>query len=90
MAHGNIKDRERHMKYEDYIDPPSGPLLSVDELASYFNISPNTLRGWCNDEEVAIPHLRLGSGRKAAIRFMPDEIDRWVESRRRPGGTKAP
>lgn len=83
MAHDRISDRECHMKYEDYINPASGPLLTVDELAHYLNISPTTLRAWCNDPEMSIPHVRLGDSRKAPIRFDADEIDAWLENRRR-------
>ncbi|GAB3266976.1 hypothetical protein GCM10027425_33540 [Alteromonas gracilis] len=53
----------------------NGGLLSVQELAAFLAIGPQTLRSWCAREE--IPHGRIGDN----IRFDRDQIQAWLDER---------
>jgi excisionase family DNA binding protein len=55
----------------------SDRLLTAREVAEYLGLSPaSVLRRWRVGE---IPGFRLASN---VVRFDPDEIERWLESRR--------
>lgn len=51
-------------------------LLTARELAAQLGVSVGALRRWTRAGEV--PAVKLPSG---AVRYIPDEIERWLESR---------
>ncbi len=64
------------MKTERNKDPGShGPLLSVDEAASYLRIAPWTMRHWVADRKIAF--VRLGR----LVRFRRQDLDAFIAKR---------
>ena len=60
-----------------------GRLISLDRLLlEKFdeNLSPGTIRNWCSAG--SFPFVRIGS----RVLFDEDEVDRWIERRRRESG----
>lgn len=53
-------------------------LLSVRDVADLTGAAPQTLYQWCAQSK--IPHVRLGT----LIRFDADDVERWIETNRRP------
>ena len=54
-----------------------GQLLKVEQVAEKLNIAVSTVRGWVH--EGSIPYHKLGSGKRALVRFDPDELNQWHE-----------
>jgi excisionase family DNA binding protein len=52
---------------------PQDALMTVQEVASYLNVTERTIRQWVADKK--IPHRRLGS--KGPVRFFRREVDKW-------------
>ena len=57
--------------------PARRPLMTVAQVAERYAVSERTVRGWVHRRE--IPHRKLGTSPKAALRFDPDELDRWEQ-----------
>jgi predicted DNA-binding transcriptional regulator AlpA len=59
-------------------------LWDTAEAAAYLGISPATLTTWRSDPGRA-PHIgpppcvRLGRGKRASVRYRPNDIQEWVE-----------
>lgn len=53
-------------------------LLTIKDLCEKFRVSPSVIYEKVANKE--IPHIRLGSGPKAPIRFNEKDIEAWVES----------
>ncbi len=51
-------------------------LLTLQQVASYLNVSPKTVRRLVARR--AIPCVRLGR----ALRFQPADVSRWVSARK--------
>ena len=58
-------------------EPADGKLLTVAELAAWFDVTEQTIRAWTKDEAMALPHGRFGRH----IRFDRDEVQAWVDAR---------
>jgi excisionase family DNA binding protein len=56
-------------------------LLTVEEVASWLQISKRTVRQWVQDEY--IPFLKIG----ALVRFVPHSIREWLKKRETTGRT---
>ena len=54
-------------------------LLTVKEVSKRLQVKPSTIYRWA--EQGIIPHLKLGR----LLRFDPDEIEAWIQDRRRNG-----
>lgn len=59
-------------------------LLDPTEAASYIGITPKTLAKWRSVGTHSIPFLKMGSGKRDAIRYERSELDavldRWREN----------
>ena len=53
-------------------------LLTIKDLCERFRVSPSVIYEKVTNKE--IPHIRLGTGPKAPIRFREKDIDAWIES----------
>lgn len=58
------------------------PLLNLVQMAERLGVSKHTLYRWV--EEKQLPYLRIGR----QLRFEPDAIDAWLESRKIPAVKK--
>jgi excisionase family DNA binding protein len=54
----------------------AAPLLTARQVAELLAVSPETVLRWTRKGE--LPAIRLPSG---AIRYRPDELDRWLAER---------
>ena len=52
-------------------------LLTIKDLCERFRVSPSVIYEKVANKE--IPHIRLGTGPKAPIRFKEKDIDAWIE-----------
>jgi len=52
------------------------PLWSVDQVADYLSMSPQTLYGW-RCRRYGPPSYRLGN----KVRYRPEEVRAWVDAR---------
>ncbi len=59
--------------------------LATQEAADYLQVHVNTVRRWAR--EGAIPAAKLGN--RGGFRFRHDDLDRFLESRRRGSGEGA-
>jgi DNA-binding transcriptional MerR regulator len=55
----------------------------VDDVATETNFKPDTIRRWAWSG--FIPHVRVGTGRRKALRFDLAEIRKWMEDRHQAG-----
>jgi len=63
------------MSSPDTLTMPQLKLLNVADLAERFQVGESKIRQLVRDE--GLPHLRLGKH----LRFRPDAVDRWLDSR---------
>jgi excisionase family DNA binding protein len=52
--------------------------LTLKDLCDRFQLSPSVIYEKVANKE--IPHIRLGTGPKAPIRFREKDIEAWIES----------
>ena len=50
--------------------------LSIDEAAKLLGVKRSTVYAWTHRRE--IPHYKVGKH----LRFVPDELDSWIQSKR--------
>lgn len=53
-------------------------LLTIKDLCERFRVSPSVIYEKVTNKE--IPHIRLGTGPKAHIRFREKDIEAWIDS----------
>lgn len=53
--------------------------MSVREVAEFLSVSPQTIRAWINNKSHGFPFINFGS----VIRIEREELERWVEEKRR-------
>jgi len=53
-------------------------LMTIDQTATYLQISRRTLERW--RDELSVPYIVLPNGR---TRFQRQELDAWIETRKR-------
>lgn len=73
--------------------PAAGPLLDARSAAARVGVSVDTLRAATATGEVAHVRLRArGTGKRDAVRWLPDDLDAWIGSHRVPAtrSTAAP
>jgi excisionase family DNA binding protein len=58
----------------------TGRLLTAREQAAHLGVSTGALLRWARDGKV--PAVKLPSG---AVRFIPEQIDRWLEAQAMAG-----
>ncbi|NIA13114.1 MAG: helix-turn-helix domain-containing protein [Nitrospiraceae bacterium] len=54
--------------------------LTREEAATYLRVHPDTLYTWATEGRVA--YSRLGDGKRAALRFLRRDLDRFVSGHR--------
>lgn len=54
-------------------------VLTTKQAAEYLGLSPNTLSGW-RYLNVGPKYQRLGTSRRAAIRYRRDWLDEWLDA----------
>lgn len=59
-------------------EPSEGAFLTAKELAEWLGVSQQTIRAWC--ERGRLPHVKI----EGNYRFLPDEIEAWLQARYRP------
>jgi excisionase family DNA binding protein len=65
----------------------SAPLLTVREAAVRLGVSAYTVRGLVYARKLAV--VRLSDGPKAQMRFRPEDLEAFIDARRRPAkGTR--
>lgn len=73
--------------------PAAGALLDARSAAARVGVSVDTLRAATATGEVAHVRLRArGTGKRDAVRWLPDDLDAWIGSHRVPAtrSTAAP
>jgi excisionase family DNA binding protein len=61
-------------------------LLRYRDVAEIIGVAPQTVREWVSTGK--IPHIKLGTGRTASVRFDIEELQEWLK-RWRKGGDAA-
>jgi excisionase family DNA binding protein len=56
------------------------PLFTVPEVAALLRVKPSTVRAYA--QHGVLPCVRIGN----RLRFVPSDIDQWIELRRSKGG----
>jgi len=57
------------------------PLLTAEQVMEMLGISRTSL--WILMRQQGLPYIKLGDGRRAALRFTNDSVSRWLASRER-------
>lgn len=60
-------------------------LLTPEQVAEQLSIAPGTLAVWRCTRRVVLPWVRVGRH----VRYLPEDVDAFVASRREPAGPKA-
>jgi predicted DNA-binding transcriptional regulator AlpA len=55
------------------------PLLTAEQVMQMLGISRTSL--WILMRQQGLPYIKLGDGRRAALRFTNDSLSRWLASR---------
>jgi len=81
------KDRDRKGHKNGKPKPPSpapagAMMLTRGQVAFRLAVSLKTLSVWAADR-VGPPFVKLGDARNAIVRYPSDELDAWVDSRRK-------
>ena len=61
-------------------------LLTAGNAAHYLGICPRTL--WTLGNRGEIRSVRFGAGRRQSVRYDLADLDAWIESRKKGGGTR--
>ena len=56
--------------------------LNYSQAAAFLGIEPQTLRLWIATKRHAIPHYKLGDGKRARVRFDLTDLERFMAERR--------
>lgn len=56
------------------------PLLNYNQLSKLLNVPVKTIQYWVYAK--SIPRIKLGDGKKGTVRFMEDDIRKWVNMKR--------
>jgi len=62
--------------------PPMGRLLTTPELLRGLRISRTTLWRFMKNEDFPRP-IQVGTGRRKAFRWRPEELRQWIAKRQR-------
>lgn len=63
------------------VSPALSGAMTTKEAAAYIGMSPATLNGW-RFEGVGPVYLRMGTGRRAKIAYLREDLDAWLRARR--------
>jgi predicted DNA-binding transcriptional regulator AlpA len=55
------------------------PLLTAEQVMEMLGISRTSL--WILMRHQGLPYIKLGEGRRAALRFTSDSVSRWLAAR---------
>ena len=55
------------------------PLLTAEQVMQMLSISRTS--HWILMRQQGLPYIKLGDGRRAALRFTSDSLSRWLASR---------
>jgi len=56
-------------------------LITADEAADKLATTKATLANWRSTGHHNIPYLKLGEDQQSAVRYVEEEIDKWIESK---------
>lgn len=59
-------------------------LLTYPEAAEYLTLAEKTLRNLVAAYRCPVPFVKLGSGRRAPVRFKRSDLDRYIEAQTVP------
>ncbi len=52
-------------------------LMDAKELSAYLKVKQGTIRAWTSGG--IIPHVKLGPGEKGVVRYLKEEVDKWIK-----------
>lgn len=58
---------------------PEPLLVDKAEAARLLGVSPRTIEAWVARQ--SIPFVKLGEGKRSALRFRPSDLRAWIEAR---------
>lgn len=65
---------------------PSERLLKMSDLCDYLGVTDAAIYKWLKDAEFPQP-IRLGTGgKRSALRWRPEDVNKWISTR--PKGTQ--
>ncbi|CAL8978705.1 hypothetical protein CELL_02939 [Cellulomonas sp. T2.31MG-18] len=74
----------------DRLEPVTGTLLDARSAAARVGVSVDTLRAATATGQVAHVRLRArGTGKRDAVRWLPQDLDAWIGSHRIPASRSA-
>jgi excisionase family DNA binding protein len=63
------------------------PLLTVEQVMEMLSVSRTAL--WMLMRNQGLPYIKLGGGRRAALRFSSDSLSQWLAAREQRQGLSA-
>ena len=63
------------------------PLLTAEQVMEMLGVSRTAL--WMLMRNRGLPYIKLGEGRRAALRFSSDSVSRWLAAREQHSGLSA-
>jgi len=61
--------------------------LNTKEASTYLSIAAYTLARWRALGQ-GPPYLKIGEGKQGAVRYLKEDLDKWLEERRVPPEVK--
>jgi predicted DNA-binding transcriptional regulator AlpA len=71
--------RSTHPRATDAASSVQYPLLTAEQVMQMLGISRTSL--WILMRQQGLPYIKLGDGRRAALRFTSDSLSRWLDAR---------
>jgi excisionase family DNA binding protein len=75
----NLTERVTNHGAFQPVSPPVTPLLTLDQVAARLGVSREWVRDHATRRQPRIPVIRLG-GRRALLRFRPEDVNKFIES----------
>ena len=74
-----MPERSTHPRATDAASSVDFPLLTAGQVMQILGISRTSL--WILMRQQGLPYIKLGQGRRAALRFTSDSLSRWLATR---------
>jgi excisionase family DNA binding protein len=71
--------RPVHSLAPDMTPSVQSPLLTVEQVMEMLSVSRTAL--WMLMRNQGLPYIKLGAGRRAALRFSSDSLSQWLAAR---------